>query len=165
MVRRIAVLVFIVLSIPVFFNGVAFAQSRVDLPNDCGIELLGKSILYSFGYQRQLSGPFAIEAGLGALGGGDDEDNSMFIFVPIGAKFYFIPKNGSPFIAGGITIINASFDSGPFGDDNSSTTFSYAGLGMEYRSPTGFLFRGTAYGLIAGGGFFIWPGLYVGYAF
>jgi hypothetical protein len=38
-------------------------------------------------------------------------------------------------------------------------------LGFEFRSPGGFLFRGTAYSLIAGGGWFIWPGLSVGYAF
>jgi hypothetical protein len=43
--------------------------------------------------------------------------------------------------------------------------YSQFGLGFEFRSSGGFLFRGTAYGLISGGGYFIWPGLTVGYAF
>jgi len=165
MLRRISVLLFIVLSIPVFFNGVAVAQTRVDLPNDCGCELLGRSLLYTFSYQRQINNPFAVEAGISAFGGGGDEESTMIIFIPIGAKVYFIPKNGSPFVAGGINFVTATVDAGPFGEDSGSTTFGYAGLGMEYRSPSGFIFRGTAYGLIAEGGFFIWPGLYIGYAF
>jgi hypothetical protein len=165
MLRRTGVLLFVALTVPAFFGGTAIAQSRVDLPNDCGIELLGRSILYSFTYQRQLNQTFAVEGGISAFGGGGDDENTMILFFPVGGRVYFIPKNGSPFIAGGINFVNASFDNGPFGDDNDSTTFGYAGLGMEYRSPSGFLFRGTAYGLIADGGFFIWPGLYVGYAF
>ncbi len=140
------------------------AQSRVDLPNVTGIELLGRSGLYSFTYQRNFGNPLALEAGFSALGGGDLDDNAMVLFFPVGGKVYFIPKNGSPFIAAGANIITAAFDSGPFGDEGTNTFF-YAGLGFEYRSPAGFMFSGTAYGLIADGAFFIWPGLQVGYAF
>lgn len=141
------------------------AQSREELPNDFGIELLGRSLIYSFTYQRNLNNTFALEAGFSALGGGDSDDNTMWLFFPIGAKIYFVPKNGSPFIAGGINIVNASIDSGPFSDSETGSYY-YAGLGFEYRSEGGFLFRGTAYGLIGeDGGFFIWPGLHVGYAF
>lgn len=141
------------------------AQSRVDLPNAFGIELLGRSALYSFVYQRNFGNPFALEAGLSAIGGGGSDDSDMLIFIPIGGKVYFVPKNGSPFITGGVNIVTAAIDSGPFGDDGTNTFF-YAGLGFEYRSPAGFLFSGTAYGLISNeGSFFIWPGLHVGYAF
>ncbi len=140
------------------------AGIRETLPNDISIELLGKSILYTFNYQHMIGNTIGLEAGLSALGGGTDEDNTTVVFVPVGAKVYLIPKDGSVYLTGGFVLVTASFDTGPF-DDDASDTYSYLGLGMEYRSQGGLLFRGTAYGLIAGGGFFIWPGLSVGYAF
>jgi hypothetical protein len=137
---------------------------REKLKSDVGIELLGKALLYSFHYQYTPVKQFGLEVGLGALGGGDSEDNTTLIFVPFGGKFYIIPKDGSLYVAAGGVFLNASTDSGPF-SDSGSTSYGYAGLGFEYRAEGGLLFRGTAYGLIAGGSFFIWPGLTVGYAF
>jgi hypothetical protein len=58
--------------------------------------------------------------------------------------------------------VTAGTDTGPFDD---SATYGYAGLGFEFRAESGFLFRGAAYGLFSGGGFWIWPGLTIGYAF
>jgi hypothetical protein len=143
------------------------AQSlvREKLPNDIGIELLGKSLIYSFYYQRTLNRNLGLEAGLGALGGSSGDDNATLLFFPVGAKFYVIPKNGTFFISGGAVFLNASTGKGPFSEDSSSNSYGYLGPGFEFRSESGFLFRGTAYGLIAGGGFFIWPGLTVGYGF
>lgn len=138
---------------------------REKLPNDIGIELLGKAVLYSFYYQRTINRTMALEAGLSALGGGSDDDSSTIIFLPIGARFYAIPKNGTFFLCGGAVFVTATTDSGPFGDDSASGSYGYLGPGMEFRSESGLLFRGTAYGLIAEGGFFIWPGLAVGYSF
>jgi hypothetical protein len=43
---------------------------------------------------------------------------------------------------------------GPFGDDSSSASYGCVGPGFEFRSESGILFRGTAYGLIGGDGFF-----------
>lgn len=137
---------------------------REKLKSDVGIELLGRSLLYSFTYQYTPVKQFGLEVGLGALGGGDSDDNTTLIFVPFGGKFYIIPKDGSLYLAAGGVFLNASTDSGPF-DESGSTSYGYLGLGFEYRSESGLLFRGSAYGLIAGGGFFIWPGLSVGYAF
>ncbi len=142
----------------------ATAGSRLALPSDVSIELLGKSLLYTFSYQRMIGNNVGLEAGLSALGGGTTDENTTVVFVPMGAKVYLFPKDGSLYVTGGLVLVTASIDAGPF-DDESSDTYSYLGLGMEYRSPGGLLFRGTAYGLIAGGGFFIWPGLAVGYAF
>ena len=135
------------------------------MPNDIGIELLGKSLIYSFYYQRCLNRSFALEAGLGALGGGTLEDSATLLFFPVGARLYVIPKNGTFFLAGGVVFANASAGKGPFSEDSASATYGYGGLGFEFRSESGFLFRGTAYSLINGGGFFIWPGLTVGYGF
>jgi hypothetical protein len=153
-----------ILLLGVFSQSPALGQSRLKLPNDFGIELLGKSLLYTFSYQRVVGQTLGLEAGISALGGGGSGSSSTIVFIPLGAKLYFVPKNGSPFIAGGITVVTASVDSGPF-SDSESTSYGHAGLGFEFRSPGGFLFRGTAYGLFSGGSFFIWPGLHVGYAF
>jgi hypothetical protein len=137
---------------------------REKLKSDVGIELLGKALLYSFNYQYTPVKQIGLELGLGALGGGDSNDNTTLIFVPFGGKFYIIPKDGTLYLAAGGVYLNASTDTGPF-DESGSTSYGYAGLGFEYRSASGLLFRGTAYGLINNGSFFIWPGLTVGYAF
>jgi len=142
----------------------AAASSRDELPNDFGIELAGRSIVYTFAYQRMLNGYVGLEAGVSALGGGGDDEDTLIVFFPIGGKFYFVNKDGSPYITAGISIVNASFDSGPF-DEEETTSYGYVGLGFEYRAQMGLVFRGSAYGLIADGSFFIWPGLYIGYAF
>jgi hypothetical protein len=164
MSKQIVILVVTILFLSAFSQNDVIAQSRAKLPNDFGIELLGKAALYSFSYQYMMNSSLGLQVGVGALGGGGDESSSLLVFVPVGAKFYVIPKNGSPFLTGGLVIVTASVDSGPFSDSDSDT-YGYAGLGFEYRADGGFIFRGTAYGLIAGGGFFIWPGLHIGYAF
>ena len=164
MLKQIVILIVTILFLSMFSQSAAIAQSRTKLPNDFGIELLGKSLLYSFTYQRMIGHALGLEGGLSALGGGSSEQNTTVIFIPVGAKFYIVPKNGSPFLTGGAVLVTASVESGPF-RDSSSDTYGYAGLGFEYRSTGGFLFRGTAYGLFSGGDFFIWPGLHVSYAF
>lgn len=135
------------------------AQTRDSLKNDFGIELLGKAALYSFGYQYMVTPAIGLQAGLGALGG--SATDGTVLSIPLGGKFYFVPKDGSPFVTAGMVILTGSSDSGPI----ESATYSYGGLGFEFRSSSGFLFRGTAYGLIAGGEFFIWPGIDIAYAF
>jgi hypothetical protein len=153
--------------------GPAAAQTDADrpvrqaLPNDFGIELLGRSLLYSFTYQYMVSPYIGLEAGFSALGGGSisDDEGSTLLFGSGGGRLYMIPKDGSPFVTAGGVLASVSTDAGPFGDDESTGSYGYVGLGFEFRSRGGMLFRGTAYGLIAEGGFFIWPGLTVGYAF
>ncbi len=136
--------------------------NRELLPNDVGIELLGKALLYSFTYQYTASSTFAVDLGFGALGGGAGGDSETILFFPVGAKLYLIPKDGSIYLGGGMVLVTGTTDSGPFDE---STSYGYVGPGFEFRSDSGLLFRGSAYGLINDGGFFIWPGLTVGYAF
>ena len=140
----------------VFSKNSAQAQSRTALPNDVGVELLGKAVLYSFSYQRMVTPSVGLQAGLAAW------NNLAGVFIPLGGKFYFVPKNASPFLTGGVVVVTGQFDSGPIDTD---IAFGYAGFGFEYRSTAGFLFRGTAYGLFFDGEFVIWPGLHIGYAF
>jgi len=136
-------------------------QSRESLRSDFGLELLGKSVLYSFSFQYMVVPQIGVQLGVSALGGSATE--GTVVFIPVGAKLYFIPKNGSPFVTGGVVVLTGTSDSGPLGSD--THTYGYGGLGFEYRATGGFVFRGTAYGLIAGGEFIIWPGLHIGYAF
>ncbi len=159
MSKRTVILCTALLLFTVFAGTPAQAQSRTTLKNDFGIELLGKAALYSFSYQNMVTPQLGLQAGLAALGG--SATDGTVVFLPIGGKFYFVPKDGSPFVTAGMVLLTGSSDSGPI----ESATYGYAGLGFEFRSKGGFLFRGTAYGLISGGEFFIWPGLHIGYAF
>lgn len=161
MSKHIVILCVIILLLCMLPQNDAIAQSRMNLPNDFGIELLGKAAVYSFSYQHMLSNALGLQAGLSALGGGSDDENVTILFIPAGAKLYFVPKDGSPFVTGGLVFLTGAYD----WQDTESTTYFYLGLGFEYRSNSGFLFRGSAYGLIFDGSFFIWPGLHVGYAF
>lgn len=145
-------------------QGAPAGITRATMRNSVGIELLGKAAVYSFTYQRMVSAPVGLDVGLGVLGGSSAGDNTTLIFIPVGATLYLIPKDGSLFVTGGGVILTGSVDSGPF-SDSATDTYGYAGLGFEFRSAGGFTFRGTAYGLFGSGGYFIWPGLSIGYAF
>lgn len=137
---------------------------RNTMKNDVSIELLGKAVIYSFNYQRMVSQAVGLEVGVGALGGGGSGSGGSIVFVPIGAKFYLIPKDGSLYLTAGGVFITGTVTDGPF-SGGASDVYGFAGLGFEFRSAGGFTFRGTAYSLIADGGWFIWPGLSLGYAF
>jgi len=140
------------------------AGSRNEAPNEVELELAGKCLLYSFSYQRMLAEPFGLELGVSMLGGGSSESSTSIVFFTVGGKIYFIQKNASPYIGGGIVSISASTSSGPFGDSGSGS-YGYVTPGFEYRSEGGFLMRGSVYALITSDGFFVWPGLTVGVAF
>ncbi len=140
--------------------------SRAKLRNATGIELLGNSFLYSFYYQRMLNPSVGLDAGLAMYGGGGNGSSTFIAFIPVGAKVYLIPKNGSLYLTGGGVLLTATTDLGPIDDDNSaSTLYGYAGLGFEHRAESGFVFRFTAYNMFFEGSYFIWPGLTFGYAF
>ena len=159
MSKKTAILCTTLMLFSVLSKNSAQAQSRAALRNDFGVELLGKAVVYSFSYQRMVTPSVGLQAGLAALGG--SAVDATIVFVPLGAKLYFTPKNGSPYLTGGIVGLTGSADSGPI----ETATYGYAGLGFEYRSTGGFIFRFSSYGLIAGGEFFIWPGLHFGYAY
>jgi hypothetical protein len=100
---------------------------------------------------------------LGAFGGGGSSGSTSIVFVPVSAKLYLIPRDGTLYLTGGAVLVTASTSSGPF--DTATDFYGDVGLGFEFRSAGGFLFRGTAYVLFADGGYFIWPGISFGYAF
>ena len=169
MSKKLVILCTAVFLLTVFSTTSVHAQTRETFKNDFGTELLGKALLYSFNYQYMAAPNVGVQAGLGALGGSSVE--STAIFFPVGVRYYVVPKNGSPFITGGFVYVTSSSTGGPFDDDdfadddpNESFSYGYGGLGFEIRSPSGLVFRGSAYALISSGEFFIWPGINIGYA-
>ncbi len=134
-------------------------ESKVLLPNDFTLELLGRCLLYSLSYQRTITPHFGIELGGSLLGG----SGASVAFISVGGRLYAVKGNASPCVAGGVVLVSGSTSSGPF-DNSTSTSYGYIGPGFEYRSDGGFIFRGTVYFLIRDG-FFVWPGLQIGIAF
>lgn len=144
----------------VAFTTVSPAQSsKVLLPNDFTLELLGKCLLYSMSYQRTITPHFGIELGGSLLGG----SSASVAFFSAGPRLYASEHNASPCLSGGFVFVSGSTGSGPF-DNSTSASYGYIGPGFEYRSDGGFIFRGTVYFLIRDG-FFVWPGLQIGVAF
>jgi hypothetical protein len=140
------------------------AQARSAKPNDFSLELGGKCVLYSLSYQRVVSPSFGLELGASYFGAGGGGDSIGALFLTGGARLYFINKDSSPYITGGVAWVSAGTDAGPFGDDSSSGVYFYASPGFEYRNAGGFLFRAGVYFLIRDG-FFVWPGISLGIAF
>lgn len=135
-------------------------QSKKELPNDFNIELLGRCLIYSFSYQRLVTENIGLEAGFSIFGGSDES----IVFFTAGARGYILKGNASPYVGGGIVVVSAPTNSGPFSSDNSAS-YGYIAPGFEYRSSGGFMFRGSIYFLIREGAFFTWPGLQLGIAF
>jgi hypothetical protein len=147
-------------------EGAPVASVREAMPNDFCIEILGRALLYNFSYQRMLNAHLGLEVSASALGSGSTsgDESETLLFGSLGGRLYVTRKEGSPFLTAGIVLASLSTNEGPFGDDSSTGSYGYLGPGLEYRARGGMLFRGTAYGLVAEGGFFVWPGLTVGYA-
>jgi hypothetical protein len=154
----------VVLVIGVLFLSVGLtAQIRTAKPNDLTFELGGKCVLYSLSYQRMLAPAFGLEVGASYIGGGDGDGSVGVVFVSGGGRAYFMNKNASPYIAGGLVWISAGTDAGPF-NGSASTVYFYISPGFEFRSTSAFVFRGGVNFLIKEG-FWVWPGLQLGIAF
>jgi hypothetical protein len=137
------------------------AQSRAEKPNDFTVELGGKCILYSLSYQRMVGEMFGLEIGASFIGGAIDGEGGGVIFLSGGGRFYFLKKNGTPTLSGGIVYVTSATDAGPI---DGSGVYFYANTGFEFRMSSGFVVRGGVYFLIKDG-FFVWPGLQLGIAF
>ena len=142
-----------------FVSATGMAQlAKAEMPDDVSLELLGRDLVYSFSYQHLFSPKFGLEAGVSLLGG----SGSSVFFLNGGGRFYFSSRNSSPCISAGVVFASASYG-GPL-DSDAATSYGYVGPGFEYRSSSGFLFRGTVY-FIFRTGFFVWPGIQAGIAF
>jgi hypothetical protein len=154
------ILTAVVLCAMMFASEKSMAQSsRLEMPNDVNIELLGRCILYSFNYQRMLSQNFGLEGGFSLIGG----SGASITLFSAGARAYLLGGNSSPCLGAGFVFASASTDAGPF-SGSSSGSYGYIAPGFEYRSSGGFLFRASINFLVSDG-FFVWPGFQFGIAF
>jgi hypothetical protein len=156
--KRACIVILMVLLLPAVS---LLAQSRTEKPNDFTLELGGKCVLYSLSYQRMVGDMFGLEVGASFIGGATDGDGGGIIFLSGGGRIYFLKKNASPTLSGGLVYVTAATDAGPL---EGSGVYFYVNPGFEFRMSSGFVVRGGVNFLIKDG-FWVWPGLQLGIAF
>lgn len=146
-------------------------SSAMERPNSLSFELLGRGLLYSLNYDREVTPEIGVGFGLSFWKvGAHDADNKHYeatriTIVPIYLDYYFYNNRGNRFyVNGGLDMISAKFSDSAFTNDSDSGVYFVAGTGYEYRGDNGFLFRGTLY-LFFAGDIHLWPGLSLGYSF
>jgi hypothetical protein len=139
--------------------GLLNAQARMAIKNDCTIELGGRHLLYGFTYQRLLKENLGLEFGTSIIGGSD----VTILFLSGGGRYYFSNRKSGPTLAGGLVVLTAGTDSGPF-SNSTAGMYLYVTPGFEYRSSGNFLFR-AGLNLLINKGMFFWPGVAFGIQF
>jgi hypothetical protein len=148
------------------------AHTRVTNPNAISFELLGRGLLYSVSYDRVLNDELAAGFGYGGVTTkvGDMSANQTASMIPAYINYYLAADQGSVYAtAGAVLIANSSTAQGKSAsvsgiDFTSQSVIPQFGLGYENRGDSGFLFRVTAYGMIANK-FAPWAGFTFGYSF
>ncbi len=146
-------------------------NTRVTNPNALSFELVGRGLLYSFAYDRVLNERLAAGVGVGSVSttsvGGVSVSATV---IPVYVNFYFSESAGSLFVTAGAalvasasTLANLTSSAGSL-QFSSSPILPEAGLGYEYRSDPGYLFRIAAYGIL-GNSLIPWGGISFGYSF
>lgn len=142
-------------------------HTRVTNPSALGVEVLGRGLLYSIYFDHVLSDELAAGFGFGTatLNGGGNA-----ILLPVYASYYFMREQGSIFVTAGAAVATNAGDAAGKASTVGALTFSSSpvvpnfGIGYENRAESGFLFRFTAYGMIAQQ-FSPWAGFSFGYSF
>jgi hypothetical protein len=104
---------------------------------------------------------FGLEIGTSFLGGSIDGEGGAIIFLSGGGRFYFLKKNASPTLSGGLVYVTDATDAGPL---SGGGVYFYINPGFEFRMSSGFVVRGGVNFLIQDG-FFVWPGIQLGICF
>lgn len=148
-------------------------HTRVTYPNALSVELFGRGLMYTIQFDRVIQDDLVVGMGYGhvALRTVDDVDTGQNAsIIPAYVNYYLMRDQGSLFVTAGMSIIGNSDQAkdrrSKFGDVefSSAPVLPHFGVGYEVRSDTGFLFRGTAYGMIAKK-FAPWVGFALGYGF
>jgi|GEM_PF-3304992 len=145
-------------------NSSASSGSSLQNPNAISFELLGRGILYSFNYDRELSQNFALGAGYVSYSATSGSSSATLTVIPLYANWYFSPGPHRGFLTAGadLVMLSASLSGYQLG---ASGLAPIAGGGYEYRGPGGFLFRGTGYLVVGTVSSTATIGLTFGYAF
>lgn len=164
----------VVLSSLVSSSSVFAAHTRVTYPSAVSAEILGRSMLYTIGFDQVLNDDLAAGVGFGTVSlnyrNTDTDAGKSATFVPVYMNYYFKRDGGSPFVTGGVTLItnhssvkNLETTTGGLEIPSSNVMPTFGG-GYENRGDNGFLFRITAYA-VAGRSITPWVGFSFGYGF
>lgn len=173
-VLSLSVLTLALVSIPVFSIAAEAANTRVTYPSVVSLEVLGRTTLYTVGFDQVVNENIAVGAGFGSVSahfaGTDIDANKTISMVPVYLNYYLLKEQGTPFVTAGATLItNHSSVKGLESTTGnmkvpSSNVMPTVGVGYENRGDNGFLFRVTAYGIMAKK-FTPWMGFSFGYGF
>jgi hypothetical protein len=133
-----------------------------DQPNLVGVELLGRGLIYSVNYERNLTQRTGLGVGVAYW----SIDKAHITIVPLFASWNPIGDRHSLYLAAGTTLVNGRENS--FWFDNSESGFVAAAtssVGYQYRSPGGFVIRPALNILLSRHGNIAWPGLTIGRRF
>jgi hypothetical protein len=143
------------------------SNTRVSNPSAIIFELGGRNLLYSIGYDRVLNENFSAGVGFGTLTTNTNQSTSV---IPVYVNYYFMQEAGSAYATAGADLLTNPTEISGSNSNASSLKFTnspilpHLGLGYEYRSDTGFLFRITAYGFVSSS-VTPWGGVTFGYSF
>lgn len=173
-ILSLAALMLALVSVSVFSLAAEAANTRVTYPSVVSLEVLGRTTLYTIGFDQVVNENIAVGAGFGSVSAnfaGTDIDASRTIsMVPVYMNYYFMKEQGTLFATAGATLItNHSKVKGLESTTGnmivpSSNVMPTVGVGYENRGDNGFLFRVTAYGIMAKK-FTPWMGFSFGYGF
>ena len=153
----------------------ASEHTRVTYPNAVGIEVLGRTQLWSLFYDRVLSDDLSAGFGYGSAkldtAAGTDSGLSANQ-VTVYGNYYLTRQAESVFLTGGANVVTNGSSVKSLGLQTSpgavkiksSTVFPVLGVGFESRSDAGFLFRAAGYAIVSGD-IHPWVGFSFGLAF
>ena len=127
------------------------------------MELLGRAGLYSFNYDYLIQDNLALGAGLSTYSLSSGETRASTWVLPVYANYYFNQGEHRFFATGGLSLISVSGQTSESNQIKGSGLGGTLGIGYEYKSRDGFLFRAAPYLMLgqASGG---WIGVSLGYS-
>jgi hypothetical protein len=139
-------------------------------PNALSLEAAGRGLLYSVNYDRSIGENASIGAGFGYLDFSGVDVSTKVMFVPAYLNVYLASNHHRPFLTGGVTIIHIDGQvGGTVLEDkfeaSATTAMPMFGLGYEYRSDFGFLFRVSPYVMVTPLVVIPWAGVSLGATF
>lgn len=150
-------------------------NTRQTYPSVMTLEILGRGMLWSVGFDQALSGDMSAGFGIGSVGttirGSSTSASQQAWIVPVYFNYYFMPHANSIYATGGVNLVtnnnkvkalDAETSGVEFGSSSVAPTF---GLGWESRGDNGFLFRLAGYGILSNSKVAPWVGFTFGFAF
>ncbi len=143
----------------------AQAQDAPLPKNSFYVELGGNAVLYSINFDRVVSDPFSLRAGIGfyRLNSSDSDGDITASAIPLTAN-YLLGRGTSRLELGiGVLLLAGGIDVGDL-DESNSTAGPTATFAYRYQKPDGgVFFKGGFTPFLIEGNFFPWFGVSLGY--